>query len=147
MARLVGAREIARITSDSMRKLHDALDAKWNVKCAASKRKNERLPYHAMNVQLVVRNPVGESETHCLQCRDLSKFGLGAISVTFIYPGSSCSVMLLRNDGEREMILGSVINCIHVHKRLHRIGVKFTDPIDLADFLDLDHAVRKHLQS
>lgn len=145
MARFVGARELVKLSGDQMRKLHEALDAKWNVRFANTRRRNERLPFQQMNVQVLVRNPMGETETHLVQCRDLSKWGLGAISVSFIYPGSTCSVMLDRVDGEREMLAGTVAGCVHVHKRLHRIGVRFSGAIELADFLDLEHAARKHL--
>lgn len=135
MARLVGARELVKISADSMRKLHEVLDLRWNVKTGSSKRKHERMPFQQMNVPLTVCNPLGESESHMIHCRDICEAGIGAICVAFIYPGSNCSIVLDRLDGQREMLAGRVASCIHVHKRLHRVGVQFTEPIDVADFL------------
>ena len=136
MGRLVGPRELVKLSAEQMRRLHGALDARWNDRLASSRREGVRLPFQQTNVQLVVRNPMGEREMHLVQCRDLSERGMGAISVSFVYPGSACSVMLDRRDGEREMLTGVIANCVHVQQRLHRIGIRFSVPIEVAAFVN-----------
>lgn len=134
MGRLVGSHELIKISVDSMLRLHQALDLRWNVKPPNQKRSRRRIAFKEMNVPLTVCNPLGESESHIVYCRDFCDRGIGALCVTFIYPGSRCSIVLHRVDGQREMFTGRVSNCVHVYKRLHRIGISLLQPIDVEEF-------------
>lgn len=103
-----------------------------------NKRATPRLSFRAANIALIANHP-GRSTSKIICCsRNISENGLGVVHGGFLHPGTRCHVALPKASGERVVIEGEVVNCRHVSGQLHEIGIKFSSPINLQDFMTQD---------
>lgn len=66
---------------------------------------------------------------------DLSSTGISLLHGAFVYPGTPCLVTLNAIDGEMVSIPGQIVRCRLITGRAHEIGAKFSDPIELNNFV------------
>ncbi len=86
-------------------------------------------------VILELLQPGGTSSALLVKPRDLSAEGIGFVHGAFVYTGSHCSVLLKRRDGRLVRVAGKVVRCCHLHGRLHEIGVRFGETLDLSEYV------------
>lgn len=99
-------------------------------------RLENRLPYAASaGVMLTLNHPGGSVVNYLVRPRNLSRHGVGFLHGNFVHVDSRCQVYLLRLDGQRDPISGTVVRCSHIEGLVHEVGVRFDNPIDLGEFL------------
>ena len=73
--------------------------------------------------------------TYALIPRNLSSTGISLLHGKFVYGGTNCVVGLRALDGQVVPVRGKVIWCRLVTGRVHELGVRCEDPIDVEDFI------------
>ena len=65
----------------------------------------------------------------------ICRIGMSLLHGVFVYPGTACKIALRSLGGEAVEVPGEVASCRWVDGRVHEIGVKFDEPIELDDFV------------
>ncbi len=79
--------------------------------------------------------------------RNISSAGLGLLHGGFVYSGTRCVARLRTIDREFVLAAGVVVHCRCVRGRIHEVGVKFDEPIDIENFVVLDRSGRHRADS
>ena len=87
---------------------------------------------------LEVSHPGGSNVAVRIYPRDLSERGMGFLLGNFLYPESTCSVMLRLLSGKAVSISGKVIRCELVRGRVHEVGMRFDQEVDVSQFADVE---------
>jgi len=66
-----------------------------------------------------------------VRCVDISDGGIGFVHGSFLHPGTACLITLVTEARRGLRTTGKVVNCEHLSAHVHRVGVKFDEPIDL----------------
>ncbi len=114
-----------------------ALIREWDAQEDAndSLRRHARQSFLHDRVYVKVRQSSGSELILKMACRNLSSGGISLLHNAYVHPGAECTVVLEhRMEGPRA-IEGRVVRCIHRVGVVHEIGVQFTSPIVVADFL------------
>ncbi len=77
-----------------------------------------------------------KSASRVMPC-DLSAGGLGFYHLGPIGLHTRCVIKLPTLGGDPDLVEGTVVRCRYLCNRFHRIGVSFTDPIELGRFISL----------
>lgn len=130
----------ARLPEPLRQELLDRLDRHASAEEAlrhdrANKREDLRLPYRQNDIEVTVEHPAGGVSRLLLCSRNLSPGGIAFIHGGFIYPRSRAKLMLIRLDGQVQLITGTFVSCRHVQGLLHEIGLKFDKRIDPRQFV------------
>ena len=94
-----------------------------------------RWPFRHAGIPVSFAHPGGSLVTLKLAGRNISKGGLSVLHNAFVHPGTECTVQLPKTQGgtlERSAI---VSRCIHRRGTLHELGLRFSTPIRLRDFV------------
>lgn len=102
------------------------------------KRTFARWPFRQCSLQLVLDHPGGSRATLQVACRNLSRGGAGVLHGAFVHSGTPCRLEMPRLDGRHESIGGLIVRCTHMQGVMHELGVKFTEPVRLCEFVQLD---------
>lgn len=124
----MGEQELKRV----MEKL--ARRAERNNDSLKAARKNERVTLQRPDVPVCVRTGENEFNAYTTPMLDLSEEGVGLLFGRFVHPGSECRVALRKTDRSLNIVEGRVAWCEYYKGSLHRVGVKFDEPIDLAEY-------------
>ena len=97
---------------------------------------SQRRPYREgrVSVQIQGMNDLAPT-TFQMKPSDICRIGMSLLHGVFVYPGSACNITLRPLSGEAVEIPGEVATCRWVSGRVHEIGVKFAEPIELGDFI------------
>ena len=131
------ALDILKLSDHEWRQLADELDreAAQNPEIMA-KREHERVPYRNMvRVLIGVNHPGGNHARFLVRTRDISARGIGFFHGGYLHPGSRCYMLLGARDKGLVKIPGTIMRCEHLRGRIHQIGIRFDEVIDVNDFL------------
>ena len=83
---------------------------------------------------LMEGEPMGR-RTYMLAPRNLSRTGCSLLHGKFVYADTACVVGLCAIDAQAVPVHSKVIWCRYITGRVHELGIEFTDPIDLSEFV------------
>ncbi|MEL6329677.1 MAG: hypothetical protein AAFR38_08450 [Planctomycetota bacterium] len=97
--------------------------------------RTERLPYTAREQAVEIEDPTGHLAPVTAEVVDISAHGVCLRSRPFVYPDRRCRVLLIDRDGGPMLAEGMTLKCEYVPEQGHLVQVRFTHPIDPADFV------------
>ena len=80
---------------------------------------------------------MGRSPQFDVTCRNLSAGGLAFLHRGFLHAGTECQIRLPLMTGGEMTVHGRIVQCAHVQKSIHEVGVVFDEAIDPRQFLDV----------
>lgn len=122
----------------SHRQLDQVLNALESGKKSESKRRvYARWSYRNPRIEMNIKHPGGTESTINVASRDISCQGMSLLHCSYLYPGSEVTVNLPRAGQEtvEKVVYGKIARCIHLHGRLHEVGVCFDDIMDVRSLL------------
>ena len=103
---------------------------------AKERRRNNRVPFLSeAGLFVQMKHPGGSVANYLVRTRNLSPTGIAFLHGSFVYTGTTCVLALHDKSGKIMGIDGRVVRCQHVRGHVHDIGVRFSAPIDLNQFL------------
>jgi len=72
---------------------------------------------------------------YLVRTRNLSPTGIAFLHGSFVYTGTGCVLALHDAQGKIVGVEGKVVRCQHVRGHVHDIGVRFSRPLDVKQFL------------
>jgi len=100
------------------------------------RRQQERLPYtHPAGLIIKMRHPGGSVGNYLVRARNLSSTGIGFLHGSFVYTGTHCTMALRTRHNRMVNVEGKVVRCHLVHRHIHEVGILFSEPIQLGDFV------------
>ena len=128
-----------RLNEQQIREMIELLDKRGAREAGVVKRFNRRFGYGASAAVIVeLQQPTGDSLTYRVVAHDLSSTGVGFLHGVFVHSGVPCTVELIALDRERIRVPGTVVRCELVKGRVHFVGVRFDQSIDLSMFVCAD---------
>ena len=118
--------------------LDDASQAASSDKVASRFRNRTPRVSYRRNLAATIEHPGGGSMKISVWSRNLSVSGIALVGDLFILPGSRCSLALISCEAEQVLVQGRVVHCHLVKGRVHEMGVKFDQAINLASFIPAD---------
>lgn len=107
---------------------------------ASTKRVFQRWALDVRSVRMEVQHPGGASTNLNYVPRNLSREGIGVLHSSFVYAGTRCTVFLPHPTRGEVPVVGTVVRCRHFRGKVHELGVKFDQPIDVREFVGADDA-------
>ncbi len=133
------AQDTLRLTDAQVREVMELLDKRGARDAGSVKRFNRRFGYGATSSVIVELEQLsGDSHQYKAFAHDLSSTGVGFLHGVFVHSGVACTVELVALDRERIRITGKVVRCELVKGRVHFVGVRFDQSIDLSMFVCAD---------
>ncbi len=131
-----GRSNTLNLSAERLSAIMDELDA---IGAGGSTRRNHsRLRFRKLAIELEVYQPSGGSVNFCVACRNLSRGGLSVVHSSYMHVGTKCRIrMQHKTDGE-QWIAGEVVQCRHVTGRVHDVGLRFSQEIDVNDYVKVD---------
>lgn len=124
-----------RLNASQHRDVQGRLDRQIRKQVERELRSSERFSYRTQEpIEMRVTHPGESSEVFRVRPRNLSGTGLGLLHGGFLHPGSACEVMMISQDGDLVGVSGVVVRCRHVEGRVHDIGIRFEEKLDLSMF-------------
>lgn len=124
------------VSTRDLSSLLDALDA-TSARKTDRDREFSRWPFRGTGVTLELIHPGGTISTLRVISRNISRGGVSLLHTAFVHPGSSCKVTLPKATGVTATLPGVIRRCEHRGGKLHELGIRFNDPIDLRQFIPL----------
>lgn len=103
----------------------------------AKRRKWKRWIIHGATAHATLSHPGGTTATFVVAPRTLSVGGMSMLHGGFVHQGSEVRVTLCDRGGETREVRGEVVRCRHIGRHVHELGVRFEEPINPREFLDL----------
>ena len=104
-------------------------------------RADPRQPYRNITKIIVsIRNYDGRQQHFQVRAYDLSASGLGFLHGTYLYKGTPAELFMEHRTEGIVRIPAMIMSCTHVKNRIHRVGAKFEQPIELSDYVLSDAA-------
>lgn len=122
------------LSDRDMAMLIDTLDAS-NIDGSSKERQFSRWPFRRTGVILEITHPGGSTSAIKVVCRNISRGGVSLLHTTFIHTGSPCRVTIAKATGMPVILNGIIRRCTHRSGKVHELGVAFTEPIDLRQFI------------
>lgn len=120
---------------DSIRAQLDAGSAKGG---AESQRQYRRWPFERHPVTVRMSHPGGMVTTLQYACRNLSNGGMSILHSSFVHHGTRCVVTLPHAASGTVEVHGEVMRCRHCRGKVHEIGIRFDQSVDIREILALD---------
>lgn len=119
--------------------LDSVLDALDNDPTASAnaKRQSSRMAFRETGVQVEIVQPGGQTR-FSVACRNLSRDGLGFLHSSYLHVNTPVMVTLPHRSLGSVRIEGTLVRCRHVKRHIHDIGVRFKNPLNLRDFMEID---------
>jgi hypothetical protein len=77
----------------------------------------------------------GQTQQFKARAYDLSEHGIGFLHGAYVYKDTPAEILMQHHVNGMTRIHATIVNCEHVKKRIHRVGAKFEEPINLEDYL------------
>ena len=129
-------KDILRISVREAAEVLDRIDRDAVRYSGQERRKASRQSCRGMSRSpvLLEGEPIG-NRTYALYPRNISSLGMSLLHGKFVYDGTACVVGLQTLDGQVVPVRAHVVHCRLITGRIHELGVRFDEPIELADFL------------
>jgi len=138
--------DTVRLNAKDRRKLLERLERGNSDVSSASNRRGLRVDF-PINNAIVSLSTEGSDTVKCaVQPRNLARRGMAFIHGRFIYPDTTCGVILPTLMGEWVQVTGKVLRCRHVEGVIHEVSVTFDEAVDLTWFVELsDEQAQVHM--
>ncbi len=105
-----------------------------------AKREYTRWKFRVERVVMKTTHPGGSVVEIPVVCRNLSSGGVGVLHSNYIHPGSQVLINLEVVSGSASIkdIPGVVCRCDHREGKIHDIGIRFNEPINVREALGMD---------
>ena len=104
-------------------------------------RAEPRQPYrNTTKIIVSFRNYDGRQQYFQVRAYDLSASGLGFLHGAYIYSDTPAEIYMEHRTDGIVRLSAKIMVCTHVKKRIHRVGAKFEQPIELGDYVLSDAA-------
>ncbi len=130
-------RNTLRLTPRDLGTLLDRFDASEAAKANAN-REFIRWPFRYDAIQMVAQPLGGGVSKVTMACRNISRTGMSLLHSSFMHPGTKCTVLLPRPGRTEVPVRGWVAHCNHRSGMVHEIGINFTEPIEIREFIRPD---------
>ncbi len=97
-----------------------------------------RWPFRRETVELRFRHPGGSLVVIRVACRNLSRGGMSVLHSAFVHPGTECTAMVPHPELGVAPVEGRVARCEHRLGVIHEVGVRFSEEIDVRQFIAHD---------
>jgi hypothetical protein len=118
------------------REAHDRLVARFNQPMKASPDGRRTEPRRATSERIAVLCQIcdqHESDMYfAVRPRDVSQSGLGFLHGRYIHLGRECVVTFIFDQTQGLRLRGQVAHCDHVQQHVHKVGIRFHEPLDEA---------------
>ncbi len=122
-----------QVLGDMLDELESASDPE-----ASKARRHTRLRFRRDTVHMKVRQAGGFERIIKVACRNLSSGGVSVLHNAFLHPGSPCALVLKDLRVGQTVVYGEIVRCSHWHGVIHEVGIKFREPINVRDFVQVD---------
>ena len=130
------AQDILRLKPQETALILKQIEAGTKDVAARDRRQAPRVPYRqAPRVAVIVESEQVGKRTYALIPRNISRTGMSLLHGKFVYAGTACVAGLKALDGQLVPVRARVVWCRLITGRIHEIGIRFEEPIDLADFV------------
>lgn len=131
-----GRNNSLNLSSDRLNALMDELDAMSDRPNA--RRVHSRLGFRQQAIDVEVIQPSGGSVGFCVACRNISRGGMSVLHSAYMHVGTKCRVRLEHLRDGPQWIDAQVVQCRHVTGRAHDVGLRFTQEVDVSNFIRID---------
>ena len=105
------------------------------------KRAEPRQPYRNVTKIIVsIRNYDGRQQHFQVRAYDLSASGLGFLHGAYIYKDTPAEIYMEHRTDGIVRLSAAIMSCTHIKNRIHRVGAKFDQPIELSNYVLSDAA-------
>ncbi|MEM1330660.1 MAG: PilZ domain-containing protein [Planctomycetota bacterium] len=101
-------------------------------------REHVRRKFRHQSVLLKLWQSGGAEVSLWVACRNISRGGMSVLHSAYVHPGSRVAIAVPHPKERFIKATGVVVRCTHRTGKLHEIGVKFYEPIDLKQLLEVD---------
>ncbi len=113
------------------------LDQQAKADSGPDLRGHPRVPYSkALKFLVEMHHPGGTVVTYLVEACNISQSGAGFLHGSYVHENSACQLMLPMLDGKWTKIAGTAVRCRWVAGKVHQVGVKFDEPIEVAQFIE-----------
>jgi hypothetical protein len=131
------AQDILRLKPADVAAILKTIEAKTKPSVERDRRESPRLPYReAARVAVIVESEELGKRTYALIPRNISRWGMSLLHGKFVYDGTPCVLGIKALDGQVVPVRGTIVWCRLITGRIHEIGVRFEEAIDLDEFVD-----------
>ncbi|MFI4917000.1 MAG: PilZ domain-containing protein [Phycisphaerales bacterium JB060] len=103
-----------------------------------TRRTHSRLSFRKQAVEVEVYQPSGGSVSFYVACRNLSRGGMSVVHSSYMHVGTKCRIRMHHKTDGPVWIKAEVMQCRHVTGRVHDVGLRFTEEVDINDYVRLD---------
>lgn len=111
--------------------LLDAIDAQSKDSVHKERRTAVRISWRT-RLKLIITHPGGNTDTHEVLTRDISATGISFVHVGFLHSGTMCTLQILTRENAWINTQATVVRCRYLGGRLHEIGAKFAQRINIS---------------
>lgn len=131
-----GRNNTLNLSADQLNQIMDDLD---EASAGGSARRNHsRISFRKPALEVEVYQPSGGSVNFCVACRNLSRGGMSVVHSSYMHVGTKCRIQMLHKTEGEKWLKGEVVQCRHVTGRVHDVGLRFAQEVDVNDFIRLD---------
>ncbi len=127
-----------RMSKAELEKLRAEIEFEATAPEGASKREFKRWPFDRRPIKMELQHPGGALTTLSYACRNLSRGGIALFHSAYVHLGSKCTITLPHPDRGELKVPGKVVRVRHVSGKVHELGIRFDQPIDVRSILKLD---------
>lgn len=124
-----------RLADDAIEELLNQLDAAEAKEPGFERRSEKRHAYRRRDIEVELLRTRADPAKFLVPTRNISCGGLVFIHCGYVHPRTACRVRVTTLDGRWEIVRGVVAWCKYIDGRMHDVGVRFDNPIDVAPFV------------
>lgn len=122
---------------DALRQMLDG-GAEGISDAGSIKRHYRRWAMDTCAVHIRMTHPGGMATALDYTARNISGGGMSILHTSFVHNGTRCLIVMQSKARGRVEIGGSVIRCRHCKGKVHEVGIKFDQTIDVREFLEIE---------
>jgi len=132
----VEIQDILRLSVEQIAELCGLIDRRARDDVTRERRQAPRVPFGLpLRLGVLLENEIKGRRTYALAPRNISRAGISLLHGKFVYGGTNCVVGLTALDGQVIPARGRVIWCRLIAGRVHELGIRFDEPIDMSEFV------------
>lgn len=132
------------VQDKTLKKLLDQLNAQGMADSEelssehAKKREFARWEFRKDAIEMQIEHPGGSTASIRVICRNLSRGGASVLHACFVHVGCACKVILPHLRRGPTAVPGKIVRCQHRGGVVHELGIAFSKPIRVRDFVATD---------